>query len=101
MKYLVIDAMFSGTGIRDYYNGNYIEPESLHLSDMTINKLRDWLSQYISEHHKGYINDKAIDELDREGKEIALRIMRELVDVRIHYYSDARMTEEMVSSKVE
>lgn len=101
MKYIVVDAMFSGTGIRDYYGGNYIEPESLHLSDMTINKLRDWLSRYISEHHKGYINDKAIDELDREGKEIALRIKSELVDVKIHYYSDARMTKEIISSKVE
>jgi hypothetical protein len=99
MKYLVIDAMLSGTGIRDYYSGNYIEPESLHLSDITIAKLRDWLSRYISEHHKGYVNERVTSELDREGKEVALRIKSELVDVKIHYYSDARMTEEIISSK--
>jgi len=97
MKYLVVDAMRSGTGIRDYYAGDYLEPESLALSVATIEQLKDWLSSYKVEQSKGYTNDEAIEELDRKGKELALSIKRELSpDVKIAYLSDARMTRELI-----
>ena len=35
-----------GTGIRDKYEGGYIEPCSLGLSSATIVRLNDWLSEY-------------------------------------------------------
>jgi|SRR5215207_5971732 len=97
MKYLVVDAMLSGTGIRDYYAGDYLEPESLSLSVATVKQLKDWLSRYKREHNKGYVSDEVIDELDREGKEIALTIKNELSDVKITYFSDARTTKEIIS----
>lgn len=96
MKYLVVDALLNGTGIRDYYNSGYIEPESLHLSATVINQLNDWLLRYANEHYAGYINDDLIDELDREGKEIALKIRNELREVKIEYCSDAKLTKEMI-----
>ena len=99
MKYLVVDAFLSGTGVRDYYNSGYIEPESLHLSDATIDKLKDWLSRYASEFYSGYKNDEVVNELDREGKEIAFLIKNELVNVKIDYCSDARMKVERLSLK--
>jgi hypothetical protein len=97
MKYLVVDAMLSGTGIRDYYTGDYLEPESLSLSVATVQQLKDWLSRYKREHNQGYVSDEVIDELDREGKEIAFAIKSELADVKITYFSDARMTKELIS----
>jgi hypothetical protein len=96
MKYLVVDAMLSGSGIRDYYTGDYLEPESLSLTVATVKQLKDWLSRYKREHNKGYVSQEAIAELDREGKEIAVTIKSELSDVKITYYSDARMTKELI-----
>ena len=97
MKYLVIDAMLNGSGIRDKYAGGYLAPEDLGLSKVIIQCLNAWLSKYADEHYKGYIDVASIDELDKEGKEIALMIKRELQDVKMEYYSDARMTSEMIS----
>lgn len=69
MRYLIIDASLNGTGIRDKYEGGRITPEDLNLNSVTTRRLNEWLSKYENEHYNGYINDNAIDELDREGKE--------------------------------
>lgn len=97
MKYLVIDAMFSGTGIRDLYTGEYLQPNSLSLSSVTVERLKHWLLQYIQEHDNGYASNDAIDELDREGKAIASTIKRELLDAKVLYCSDAKMTKELIA----
>lgn len=94
--YLVIDAQLSGTGIRDYYNSNFINPNDLNLSIVTVQRINKWLAKYEEEHYNGYKNDVSIIELDAEGKEIALTIKNEIVDVKVVYFSDARMTSEMI-----
>jgi hypothetical protein len=96
MRYLVIDASLSGTGIRDKYEGGYLAPEDLGLSSNTIQSLNVWLSKYENEHYNGFTNDSIIDELDREGREIALLIRSELSEVKLEYFSDARMTNELI-----
>jgi hypothetical protein len=96
MRYLIIDASLSGTGIRDKYEGGYISPKDLQLSCETIDKLNQWLSKYENEHYNGFADDYIIDELDREGKEIALTIKSELSEVKLEYFSDARMTNEII-----
>ena len=96
MKYLVIDASLSGTGIRDKYEGGYITPEDLGLSCEIIDKICQWLVKYEKEHYYGFNNESIIIELDREGKEIALMIKSELTDVKLEYFSDARMTSEIL-----
>lgn len=96
MKYLVIDASLNGTGIRDKYKGGYIAPEDLGLSSATVQSLNTWLTKYENEHYNGFTNDNIIDKLDREGKEIALLIKSELSEVKLEYFSDARMTNEMI-----
>jgi hypothetical protein len=53
MRYLVIDATLSGTGIRDKHEGGYLAPEDLGLSSDTIQSLNTWLSKYENEHY-GY-----------------------------------------------
>lgn len=96
MKYLVIDASLSGTGIRDKYNGGYLSPEYLGLSCTTMDKLNQWLTKYENEHYNGFTDDSLIDELDREGKEIAYMIKSEMPEVKVEYFSDARMTNEII-----
>ena len=91
MKYIVIDALLNGTGIRDKYEGGYIEPCSLGLSSATIIRLNDWLSEYRKEHDNGYIDSAIIDMLDQKGLEIAMRIKKELPEMNVEYFSDARM----------
>jgi hypothetical protein len=96
MRYLVIDASLSGTGIRDKYEGGYLAPEDLGLSSAIVQSLNTWLAKYENEHYNGFTNDNIIDELDREGKEIALLIKNELSKVKLEYFSNARMTNEMI-----
>lgn len=96
MKYIVIDAGLDGTGIRDKYEGGFIAPQDLGISSDVIQRLNEWLSKYENEHYKGFANDRIINELDQEGKEIALLVKEELSDVKIEYFSDARLTSEMI-----
>ncbi|SMC48743.1 hypothetical protein [Moheibacter sediminis] len=96
MRYLVIDAAMSGTGIRNKYEGGYINPEDLSLSLAIRQRLNAWLSKYENEHYNNFADDNIINELDQEGKEIALMIKSELMVVKIEYFSDARLTTEII-----
>jgi len=68
MRYIVVDAALSGTGIRDKYEGGYINPEDLGLSLLTTQRLRRWLLKYENEHYNGFTNDSIVNELDQEGR---------------------------------
>lgn len=92
MKYLVIDGLLHGTGVRDYYEGGYIYPEDLGLSSDLIKKLNDWLLRYEEEHYNGFSDIKLVDHLDIEGKDIAHAIKQELLEVKVDYYSAGKMT---------
>ena len=59
MEYIIIDGYFSGTGIRDKYNGGYILPESLNLSPALIDKLKKWLTKYESEFFNQYSDSES------------------------------------------
>ncbi len=96
MKHLVVDACLNGTGIRDYYEGGYIDPESLNISTELLNKLNKWLKEYENEHFKGYYDKKIVNKLDKEGKNIAIRIKKELSEVKVQYYSDALTRIELI-----
>lgn len=96
MRYLVIDAMLNSTGIRDAYNTGDIKPESLNLSNALIEQLNNWLLQYRVEFYAGYTNTEVIDELDSKGKELALMIKKELGEVKVEYFSDAKLTREVL-----
>lgn len=91
MHYLVIDAFVGGTGLRDYYEGGYIEPDNLSLSLETKERIVKWLSNYHDEFYKGFENKQFVDELDEEGKVIALLVKKELLEAKVTYFSDAKM----------
>lgn len=96
MRYLVIDAALHGTGIRNYYEGGYVKPEQLGISFKLIEKINSWLAIYENEHFNGFSDNEVIENLDKEGKEIARQIKSELVDAKIEYYSAARLVKESI-----
>ena len=91
MKFLIVDGCLRGTGIRDKYQGGYINPVSLGLSSIFIKKLDFWLKNYEDEFYNQYTNTEWVKELDKEGENIALLLKKELVNSKIEYYSDAMM----------
>jgi len=97
MKYLIIDACFGGTGIRDKYEGGYIDSALLGLSANFTNRLSNWIKKYNNEFFNGYNKSNFIEELDKEGKEIAIQLKNELLnEIKVEYYSDARLVSEMI-----
>ncbi|KQS24884.1 hypothetical protein ASG33_23180 [Dyadobacter sp. Leaf189] len=62
-----------------------------------MESLRKWLKKYEEAHYDGFKNDLLISELDNEGREIAYKIKKELSDVKMEYYSDARMTKDQIT----
>lgn len=96
MNYLIVDGGLSGTGIRDKYEGGYLSPESLGLNNSLVYQINTWLLKYENEHYNEFNNVNIIDELDKEGNEIARKIKDELIDIKVEYFSAARMTREII-----
>ncbi len=92
MTYLIVDAYLNGTGIRNKYDGGYILPNVLHLSDSLSDRITNWLELYWFQFYKGYPNLILMAELDKEGISIALAMCKELPDYKIEYFSDAFMS---------
>lgn len=96
MKYLTVDGMFSGTGIRDSVEGGYLKLKDLGLSITLQEKISNWLSRYENAHYDQYSDRKLVAELDAEGIEICKLLKNELLDSKIEYYSDAETKKLMI-----
>jgi hypothetical protein len=96
MRYLIVDACLNGTGIRDEVEGGYVSPQVLGLREEIVARIVSWLAEYEEEHYRGYSDFAKIDELDKKGREIASTIKIELNDVKLSYYSDAKLVNELI-----
>ncbi len=96
MKYLILDGYLSGTGIRDGIEGGYIGLENFKISSTIKNKIIDWVFKYENEFYNGYSDNMKVDELDSEGKAIAILLKKELPNAKIEYYSDAKMLKTII-----
>ena len=76
MKYLIIDASLSGTGVRDPINGGYMDLCQLDLGVKITEEIKDWLKNYQQEHFQGFKNQKNIEVLDNQGIVIAKKIKK-------------------------
>lgn len=94
MRYLVVDGELGGTGIRDKYaNGySYVKPKELGLSQGLISQIDKWKKAYEQVHYNGYKEKDIIERLDMEGINIAKKIIEELQNIKVEYYSDAYLT---------
>ena len=96
MRYLTVDGMLSGTGIRDSVAGGYIEPRNLGISDGLVAQIDQWVKRYEQAHYFQF-NDKAENEsLDQEGMAICRFLRVALPDAKIDYYSNADMRKVMI-----
>lgn len=95
MKYILIDGLLNGTGIRLKYEGGYISPELIGLSNTLCKELAEWLFAYANEHYKGYGDTYAIIKLDEWGLELAKKIKAEVSgnSYQVGYFSDAKLKE--------
>ncbi len=91
MRYLTIDAELNGTGIRDTYSNEYLPLDNFSFETDFINKIKNWLKAYESEHYKGFTDSKLSAKLDLTGLEITKTIQGLLTNDRITYYSAAQM----------
>jgi hypothetical protein len=91
MRYLVIDGMLNGTGIRDLVDNEYIRPEELELDIALIERIKKWLEKYALAYYENFINNDRIEILDAEGLGITIAIKNALPNCKIdYYYSVAR-----------
>jgi hypothetical protein len=90
-KYLIVDGMVSGTGIRNQYESEYIEPKSLGLSADVIEKLNKWHERYKQEFYNNYADKIKVQKLDEEGIKISEDIFNELENCKMSYFSDAEL----------
>lgn len=90
MKYLVVDGMMSGTGLRDGVDGGYLELECCGLSDALVERMRHWLRDYEEAHFDQYGAEDVVARLDKEGLSIRDAVSNELPTAKVQYYSSAK-----------
>lgn len=81
----------SGTGIRDSVEGGYLEPRELGVSCELAEEISSWLKGYEDAHYDQYQDQAMVAALDDEGLRICRQLRKELVGVKVEYYSSARM----------
>ena len=90
-RYLTVDGMLSGTGIRDSVEGGYLDPGELGVSAVLTERIVNWLARYERAHYVQFADAVEVDELDREGRAIAAQLQEQLPQAKIQYFSDAKM----------
>lgn len=90
-KFLTVDGMLSGTGIRKSNEGGYIDPAELGLSDGLVRDMAQWLEEYENAHYDQYENEETNERLDRQGIALAKRLRGELSNADVSYFSSAKM----------
>jgi hypothetical protein len=89
MRYLTVDGMMSGTGVRDSVEGGYVSLDELDISPELTHEIVSWVEAYADAHRALYADRKGVEQLDRAGKEISAKLQRALPDAKISYYSNA------------
>jgi len=91
MRYLIVDGMLSGTGIRDAVNGGYIKREDLPISKKFSDCIKRWLCFYASAHYHDFNDEELAARLDAEGLKIMRHLKNEVAHSKISYFSSAKM----------
>lgn len=91
MRYLTVDGMLSGTGVRDSVEGGYVALSELSISADLAGRISSWLRLYENAHYEQYADRKCVASLDAEGVEICKELRKELGETKIDYFSAAEM----------
>lgn len=90
MRYLTVDGMLSGTGVRDSVAGGYIDLQELNLPTELVARIERWVRQYAEAHYYGFENGIENDSLDQEGIELVKLLKKSLPKAKIEYFSSSR-----------
>lgn len=91
MKYITLDGYQNGTGIRDTYSNEYLNPFELNVSVQLQERINNWATKYIKNKFEGLadVQDSIFETLDKEAIEISNEILHETNEYKIdYYYSD-------------
>lgn len=91
MRYLVVDGMLSGTGIRDAVEGGYLDLRELGLSQVLMKDMSRWLRRYEEAHYAQFNDQMEVATLDSEGLVLCKRLKEELPQSKIEYFSSGNM----------
>ncbi len=91
MRYLIVDGMLSGTGVRDALSGGYVVLAELRLSPDVVETIASWLARYETAHYRQFNDPHEVEALDDIGLELCARLAQELSGSKIGYFSAARM----------
>jgi hypothetical protein len=86
-RYIAVDGMLSGTGIRDTVVGGSIDLDDLGVSQKLSAQIREWLQRYEAAHYAGLGDRNDLNLLDMEGIKISQSLQGELPESKIRYYS--------------
>ncbi len=90
MKYLTVDGVGFGTGVRDTYEGGYVDLDELKISGRLKKDIRTWISKYETAFFADFRDQATVTALDEAGEKIAKRLSDELPLSKIVYFSEAR-----------
>ena len=91
MRYLIVDGMLSGTGVRDAVSGGYVLLAELGLSPSVVEVLTSWLARYEAAHYRQFDDPGEVTALDDIGLKLCDRLAQELPGSKVGYFSAARM----------
>jgi hypothetical protein len=91
MRYLIIDGMLSGTGVRDPFNGGYLDPNEAGFSPELVRRIEKWVSDYETAHYRQFNDEAENQRLDQEGIEIARQAQAQLPETKVEYFSNIQM----------
>jgi len=92
MKYLIVDADFRSTGLRDEFEGE-LDRGDLNLPDEIWDELSAWVKEYSlivpMDDEEREENSELIKKLDAKGLQIKIKIENTLSEkIKIKYYSE-------------
>ena len=91
MRYLFVDGMLAGTGVRDAIGGGYVDLAELGLLPNVVELISSWLACYETAHYRQFDDPQEVQALDEIGRELCDRLVHELPENKIGYFSAARM----------
>jgi hypothetical protein len=91
MRYLLVDGMLSGTGVRDATGGGYVDLAELGLLPNVVQLITGWLARYQIAYYRQFDDPREVQALDEIGLELCGRLAQELPGSKIGYFSAARM----------
>ena len=91
MRYLIVDGMLSGTGVRDAVSGGYVALAELGLSPSVVKMIASWLARYEAAHYREFDDSGEVKVLDDIGLKLCDRLAQEHPGNKVGYFSAARL----------